>query len=140
MFALLCRLVFFGATARIGALVGGKVVGFGGPGAIATTVLAGFSVVPELVGVFAAVPAPADPAVEFGDSESFPDALPEVGVVAGVCATEFFRLAPFLDLDEPLTTALPLPRLRFLITSVFKLSGLTTPCSFKNSPQALHKG
>lgn len=35
---------------------------------------------------------------------------------------------------------LGLLRLRFLITSVFRLSGRTTPCSFKNSPQALHRG
>jgi hypothetical protein len=40
---------------------------------------------------------------------------------------------------DPLPAVLPL-RFRFLITSVFKLSGRTTPCSFKNNPQALHRG
>lgn len=34
----------------------------------------------------------------------------------------------------------PDPRLRFLMTSVFKLSGRTTPWSFKNKPQALQSG
>jgi hypothetical protein len=34
----------------------------------------------------------------------------------------------------------PDPRLRFLITSVFSESGRTTPCSFKNRPQALQSG
>jgi hypothetical protein len=39
------------------------------------------------------------------------------------------------------TPPLELPLLlRFLITSVFKLRGLTTPCNFKNRPQALHNG
>jgi hypothetical protein len=48
----------------------------------------------------------------------------------------------FLDLVlvPPTGRLAPEPRLRFLITSVFKLSGRTTPCSFKNKPQALHKG
>lgn len=31
-------------------------------------------------------------------------------------------------------------RCLFLITSVFKESGLTTPCNFKNNPHALHNG
>lgn len=35
---------------------------------------------------------------------------------------------------------LPLLRFRFLITSVFKLNGLTTPCSFRNKPHALQSG
>lgn len=39
---------------------------------------------------------------------------------------------------------LPLPawpdRLRFLITSVLRESGRTTPCSLRNSPHALHNG
>jgi hypothetical protein len=55
---------------------------------------------------------------------------------------EFNALAVFLDLVllPPTGTLLPDPRLRFLITSVFKLNGLTTPCSFRKRPQALHKG
>lgn len=39
-----------------------------------------------------------------------------------------------------LGVATALFRLRFFITSVFKLSGRTTPCNFKNKPQALHSG
>lgn len=35
---------------------------------------------------------------------------------------------------------LPLFRFRFLITSVFKLNGLTTPCNFRNKPHALQSG
>lgn len=34
--------------------------------------------------------------------------------------------------------AFPLPLLRFLITSVFIVMGLTTPLSFQNRPHALH--
>lgn len=59
-----------------------------------------------------------DAAVEFA-----PDALPL-----------FFALLP-----TPPTVG-PDPRFRFLMTSVFRLSGLTTPWSFKNKPQALQSG
>lgn len=45
-----------------------------------------------------------------------------------------------LVLVPPTGALFPEPRLRFLITSVFKLSGLTTPCSFKKRPQALQRG
>lgn len=31
-------------------------------------------------------------------------------------------------------------RCLFFMTSVFKDSGLTTPCNFKNNPHALHRG
>jgi hypothetical protein len=50
--------------------------------------------------------------------------------------------AVFLDrvLVPPTGKFAPEPRLRFLITSVFKLSGRTTPWSFKNRPQALQRG
>lgn len=110
----------------------------GGPGAIGTT---------PPVFEFGALDAtetavlglsPMEP-VDFGDSESA--ALCDVGVVAGVCAIEFLRDG-FLDARvaaEP-TGALPLPRLRFLMTSVFKDRGRTTPCSFKNRPHALQSG
>lgn len=110
---------------------------------MATTVFfPGSPTEPEFVGVLAAVPAPAEPAVDFGDSDSFTEFLPEVGVVAGVWATEFFRLAAFFERDEVpgVGMALPLPRFRFLMTSVFKLSGLTTPWSFRKRPHALHRG
>lgn len=121
---------------RVGAIGCGIVVGFGGPGAMATGFLVvGFSAV-VLVGVVAAVPVPFEPAVDFGDSDSFP---PLEGAL-DACAIEFFRTAPFFDRDEVLITWFPLPRLRFLITSVFKLRGRTTPCSFRNRPHALHSG
>lgn len=55
---------------------------------------------------------------------------------------EFSALAVFLDLVllPPTGTLVPEPRLRFLMTSVFKLNGRTTPCSFRKRPQALHNG
>ena len=99
-----------------------------------TTVFTGFSAGPELVGVF-----PADPAPDLGESSSFA-CLPEFGVLAFVWATEFLRLATFFDREVPTGTELPLPRLRFLITSVFKLNGRTTPWSFRKSPHALQSG
>lgn len=48
----------------------------------------------------------------------------------------------FLDRVLVLPTAWPEPepRFRFLMTSVFRLSGRTTPCSFRNKPQALQRG
>ena len=66
-------------------------------------------------------------AVEFfldADAEFAPEAVP---------------LAAFFDLAPPPTLG-PEPRLRFLMTSVFRLSGLTTPWSFRNRPQALQSG
>lgn len=61
-------------------------------------------------------------------------------------SVEFLReaaaLAFFFDLVlvPPTGRLEPDPRLRFLMTSVFKLNGRTTPCNFKNRPQALHSG
>lgn len=106
---------------------------------------------------------PPDPTALTGLSASF--ALPaRVVVVGGVLACvvlaveemaskEFFRdpgpeaeaeapLLPFFfDLVlEPTGRLAPEPRFLFLITSVFKLSGLTTPWSFKKRPQALQRG
>lgn len=113
----------------------------GGPGAIGTTPLLD-AVALTLVAVFAAVVLGAEPAVDLGDSESAPLALPEVGVVAEDCAAiEFLRDVLFFDLLEPPTgTLFPLPRLRFLMTSVLSDSGRTTPCNFKNRPHALQSG
>ena len=91
-----------------------------------------------LVGVVAEPPA--EPVAERGDSTSLPDALAELLALVEAFAIEFLRLAAFFDLEVPIGAELPLPRLRFLITSVFKLRGRTTPCSFKNRPQALHSG
>lgn len=80
--------------------------------------------------------------VDSGDSDSPWEFLPDVGVVAGVCATEFFLLILFFTRpDGPLVAGpLPLPLFRFFITSVFKLRGRTTPCNFRKSPHALHSG
>jgi hypothetical protein len=95
----------------------------------------GFSAV-ELVGVVTALPVPAEPATDFGESASLADFE---GVFAD-WAIEFLRLAIFLDLEEVVTAGFPLPRLRFLMTSVFRLRGLTTPWSLRNRPQALQRG
>lgn len=56
---------------------------------------------------------------------------------------EAFTLAFFFPdrvLVPPTGKLLPDPRFRFLMTSVLRLSGLTTPWSFKNRPQALQSG
>jgi len=76
--------------------------------------------------------------------------VPLLLAIADTASDEFFRDAEaefvpeafFLDLvPAPLPDTFgPEPRLRFLMTSVFRLSGLTTPCSFKNKPQALQRG
>lgn len=137
MLTLLVRRARLGATGRVGAGAAGMVFGFGGPGAIATTVLYGLSPV-ALVGVVAELPP--DPVTDFGDSESTFGPLADVDDKVEGCAVEFFLLAAFFDRAVPTGAVFPLPRLRFLITSVFKLSGRTTPCSFKNKPHALHSG
>lgn len=67
-------------------------------------------------------------------------------VVVDMDNMEFLRdviaLMLFLDLVlvPPTGRFEPEPRFLFLITSVFRLSGRTTPCSFKKRPQALHSG
>lgn len=122
---------------RVGTEAGAMGVGFGGPGAMAIGFfVVGFSAV-ALVGVVAAVPVPAEPAVDLGESPSLAEDLE--GVFAAK-AIEFLRLAIFFDREEVVVVGLPLPRLRFLITSVFKLRGLTTPCSLRKRPQALQRG
>jgi hypothetical protein len=60
--------------------------------------------------------------------EAGPEAAPEL----------FFLEARVLV--PPTGRLAPDPRFRFLITSVFKLRGLTTPWSFRNRPQALQRG
>jgi hypothetical protein len=110
---------------------------FGGPGAMGTTLLV-FTGEVAVWALFEVVPWPTEP-VDFGDSESVP--LTEVGVDTGVWAREFFR-DDFLDArdEEPATGAVPLPRLRFLMTSVLSDKGRTTPCSLRNKPHALQRG
>lgn len=126
------------ATGLVGPDDGAIRVGFGGPGAMATTVFIGRSAAPELVGVVTDVPV--DPADDLGESASFERALDVMGGGRVACATEFLRLAAFLARELPIAPVLAAPRFRFLITSVLRLSGRTTPCSFRNNPQALHKG
>jgi hypothetical protein len=55
---------------------------------------------------------------------------------------EVLRVVFFLDrvLVLPTVTPVPEPRLRFLMTSVFKLSGRTTPWSLRKRPHALQRG
>lgn len=66
--------------------------------------------------------------------------------IVDIDSVEFFLEAAaelfFLDLVLVPPTGIfdPEPRFRFLITSVFKLNGRTTPCNFRNRPQALHSG
>ena len=42
--------------------------------------------------------------------------------------------------EDPILIVVPLPRFLFFITSVLSDKGRTTPCSFKNKPQALQRG
>lgn len=147
----------------------GPGVDFGGAAAIGTTPLPPTAPAAEpalpwkLVGLLPAVfPPEATPLA--GDSTAFTLAARVVagGVVAceavGAAETfsvEFLRvlgpellfkaleLAFFLAdlvLVPPTGALLPEPRLRFLMTSVFRLKGLTTPCNFRNRPQALQRG
>ena len=101
-------------------------------------------------------PFPTEPETEAGLALSLVVIPVLVGVVAWVVegvTTEFFLVpGPLVDcvtifLDARVDAApeatgidAPDPRFLFLITSVFKESGRTTPWSFKNSPQALHRG
>lgn len=66
------------------------------------------------------------------------------GMLAGKKVVFPLLLGPALALptlpDRVLWGLTPPLRLRFLITSVFKLSGRTTPCNFRKRPHALHKG
>jgi hypothetical protein len=147
----------------------GPGVDFGGAAAIGTTPFPPTALDEEppppwkLVGVLPAVlPPEAGPLT--GLSASLPLLFAAGGVVTWVVLLlfpadddmandEFLRdaaaeLAPdalvafFFDLVlvPPTGRLAPEPRLRFLITSVFRLRGRTTPCSFKNRPQALHNG
>lgn len=118
----------------------------------------------KLVGLLTAVFAPDCPPL-IGDSpEAF--TLPARFVAGGVAAwlaevlaveetatvELFLRFVPELLVETliefflpdlvlvPAGKLLPDPRLRFLMTSVFKLRGRTTPWSFRNRPQALQRG
>lgn len=139
----------------------GPGVDLGGAAAIGTTPLP--PTAPPALAKLAEEAAPADlalgPASADGDSPvevrlievgaGLP--LPEATVAKEDTARDEFRrdaeaeLVPevvFLDLvpEPPPGTFGPEPRLRFLMTSVFRLNGRTTPWSFKNSPHALQRG
>jgi len=45
-----------------------------------------------------------------------------------------------VEVPPPPGVGCPVPRLRFLMISVLRERGLTTPCSFKKRPQALQRG
>jgi hypothetical protein len=84
-----------------------------------------------------------DPWTDCGEAELFSlIACPELGVVTGVWWIEAFRDAFFDALADDVPTGIvaPLPRLRFLMMSVFRESGRTTPCNFRKRPQALQRG
>src|SRR3569833_1447781 len=51
-----------------------------------------------------------------------------------------FFLADRVLVPPPTGRLAPEPRLRFLMTSVFRLRGRTTPWSLRKRPQALHSG
>lgn len=64
---------------------------------------------------------------------------------ADMDSVEFFLEAalepvPFFFRDPPTGRLAPDPLFRFLMTSVFKLRGRTTPWSFRKRPQALQRG
>lgn len=97
----------------------------GGAAAIGTT--------PDLTAVL-------DPAIAGGDSDALLLGARETTALREACCMEFFRDVFLEEREEPTAKVLALLRLRFLITSVFKERGRTTPWSFRNRPQALHRG
>ncbi len=108
---------------------------FGGAAAIGTTPdLTPLVIPPVVVPPAGEIPPPVEPFTDGDESESPTN-------VEFNC-TEFLREAAFLDRVEagPNGAEPAPPRFRFLIISVFNDNGRTTPCSFKNSPQALHSG
>ena len=137
-------------------IVVGAIGGLGGPGAIGTTPNFAAGTEDEAPAVVTAGP-PSDAGVgllpllwlEFdgapvdcGDSELLLLCLPEPEADVIGCTREFFRDV-FFDVrpdDVPAVLEFPVPRFRFFITSVFKESGLTTPCNLRNRPQALQSG
>jgi hypothetical protein len=129
------------ARARLGAMLGPRgwiavivLLFLGGPGAIGTTP-PDFEFEEAGARLTLDDTPPPDP-VDFGDSDSA-----AFGVVTGVIAMEFLRDDFFeARVEDGPTGVLPLPRLRFLMTSVLSDSGRTTPCSFRNRPQALQRG
>lgn len=83
---------------------------------------------------------PVVPDMDGGDSEAVLAAVRASIALDGACGTEFLREDFLEPREEPTATLLALLRFRFLITSVFKDSGRTTPWSFRNNPQALQSG
>ena len=105
--------------------------GLGGAAAIGTTpLLTPAVVVGRLVGVVTADPPLAEPWADGGDCELVSlIAFADDGVDTGVWWTEFFR-EDFFEArvaEDPIGAELPLPRFRFLMTSVLSDRGRTTP-------------
>lgn len=105
------------------ALAGAR--GFNGPGAMGMT--------PPDRGVGSGV---LEDVVDLGDSDSCGRCG---GMGTGVLTREFF-LDAFFEVRALLMGIAPLPRLRFLMTSVLSDKGRTTPCSLRKRPHALHRG
>lgn len=72
--------------------------------------------------------------------------LVELAATVAIDKVELFReaaadpVAFFLDLALPPDPLGPEPLFLFLMTSVLRLRGRTTPCSLRKRPQALHSG
>ena len=81
------------------------------------------------------------PGIAGGDSEVVVAVCGRLAVAAAIdaCCTEFLR-EDFFEREAPTARVLALLRLRFLITSVLSDNGRTTPCNFRNKPQALQRG
>lgn len=77
--------------------------------------------------------------VDFPFAPRPPLLLPLLLLLESLLFAIVLLLLSVLLLDDPPLAVLPL-RFRFLMTSVLRLRGRTTPCSFKNNPHALHKG
>lgn len=132
MFCNVCRLrlaiadfVLLGVLDNDAGIALAGAIGFGGPGAIATT---------PPCREFGS--GGLDDVVDFGDSDSGARCCV---ICKGALTREFFR-ETFFDERALLIGIAPLPLFRFLMTSVFSDSGRTTPCSFRKRPHALHSG
>lgn len=106
----------------------------GGAAAMGTTPDLAIALVLRLAGVLL-------PWMAGGDSEVVVAVCGRLAVAAATdaCCTEFLR-EDFFEREVPTARVFALLRLRFLITSVLSDNGRTTPCSFRNKPQALQRG
>lgn len=91
------------------------------------------------IGTTPDLPIVLDPAIVIGDSDTEPLGARKAAVLGG-CGAEFLREVFLEDREAPTARLLALLRFRFLMTSVLRDSGRTTPWSFRKRPQALHRG